>query len=257
MFEKDIFPYLNKKQPEVIVSEMVKICGMGESKVETMISDLIEKQTNPTIATYAKIGEVHLRLTAKAADEAAAKKLMKPVIRELKVRFGGSIYTTNEMMTLEESVVQLLKEQDLTLTTVESCTGGLFTGRLVNVQGASEVLKQGFITYSNKAKRKLIGVKKLTLKEFGAVSDKTAKEMAKGAILTTGSDVAVSITGIAGPDGGTREKPVGLVYIAVSVKGAMRVEEYHFTGNRMKIRESAVVAALTLLRTSILETIKF
>ena len=257
MFEKDIFAYLNKKQPEVIASEMIKICGMGESKVETMIADLIEHQTNPTIATYAKIGEVHLRLTAKAADEAAAKKLMKPVIRELKVRFGGHIYTTDEMMTLEESVVGLLKEQQLTLTTVESCTGGLFTGRLVNVQGASEVLKQGFITYSNKAKRKLIGVKKLTLKEFGAVSDKTAKEMAKGAILTTGSDVAVSITGIAGPDGGTKEKPVGLVYIAVSVKGTMRVEEYHFTGNRMKIRESAVVAALTLLRTSILETIKF
>lgn len=257
MFEKDIFPYLNKKQPEVIVSEMIKICGMGESKVESMIRDLIEKQSNPTIATYAKIGEVHLRLTAKAADEAAAKKLMKPVIRELKVRFGGHIYTTDEMVTLEESVVGLLKEQQLTLTTVESCTGGLFTGRLVNVQGASEVLKQGFITYSNKAKRKLIGVKKLTLKEFGAVSDKTAKEMAKGAILTTGSDVAVSITGIAGPDGGTKEKPVGLVYIAVSVKGAMQVEEYHFTGNRMKIRESAVTAALTLLRTSILETIKF
>ena len=257
MFEKDIFPYLNKKQPEVIVSEMIKICGMGESKVESMIRDLIEKQSNPTIATYAKIGEVHLRLTAKAADEAAAKKLMKPVIRELKVRFGGHIYTTDEMVTLEESVVGLLKEQQLTLTTVESCTGGLFTGRLVNVQGASEVLKQGFITYSNKAKRKLIGVKKLTLKEFGAVSDKTAKEMAKGAILTTGSDVAVSITGIAGPDGGTKEKPVGLVYIAVSVKGTMQVEEYHFTGNRMKIRESAVTAALTLLRTSILETIKF
>lgn len=257
MFEKDIFPYLNKKQPEIIVSEMVKICGMGESKVEHMIADLIQNQTNPTIATYAKIGEVHLRLTAKAADEAAAKKLMKPMIRELKVRFGGHIYTTDEMMTLEESVVQLLKEQELTLTTVESCTGGLFTGRLVNVQGASEVLKQGFITYSNKAKRKLIGVKKLTLKEFGAVSEKTAKEMAKGAILTTGSDVAVSITGIAGPDGGTKEKPVGLVYIGVSVKGDMRVQEYHFTGNRAKIRESAVVAAMTLLRTAILETIRF
>lgn len=257
MFEKDIFPYLNKKQPEIIVSEMVKICGMGESKVEHMIADLIQNQTNPTIATYAKIGEVHLRLTAKAADEAAAKKLMKPMIRELKVRFGGHIYTTDEMMTLEESVVRLLKEQQLTLTTVESCTGGLFTGRLVNVQGASEVLKQGFITYSNKAKRKLIGVKKLTLKEFGAVSEKTAKEMAKGAILTTGSDVAVSITGIAGPDGGMKEKPVGLVYIGVSVKGDMRVKEYHFTGNRAKIRESAVVAAMTLLRTAILETIKF
>lgn len=257
MFENDIFPYLNKKQPEIIVSETIKICGMGESRVENTIADLIQAQSNPTIATYAKIGEVHLRLTAKAENETAARKLMKPVIRELKVRFGGHIYTTDDAVTLEEAVVQLLKEQELTLTTVESCTGGLFTGRLVNVQGASEVLKQGFITYSNKAKRKLIGVKKLTLKEFGAVSSKTAKEMAKGAILTTGSDVAVSITGIAGPDGGTDEKPVGLVYIGVSVKGNMRVEEYHFTGNRMKIRESAVVAALTLLRTSILETIKF
>ena len=257
MFQKDIFPYLNKKQPEVIISEMIKICGIGESKAETMSADLIQSQTNPTIATYAKIGEVHLRLTAKADNEAAARKLMKPVIRELKVRFGGHIYTTDEQTTLEEAVVQLLKEQQLSLTTVESCTGGLFTGRLVNVQGASEVLKQGFITYSNKAKRKLIGVKKLTLKEFGAVSEKTAKEMAKGAILTTGSDVAVAITGIAGPDGGTKEKPVGLVYIAVSVKGNLRVEKYHFTGNRAKIRESAVVAALTLLRTGILETIKF
>ncbi|MCI8599204.1 MAG: competence/damage-inducible protein A [Lachnospiraceae bacterium] len=257
MFNQDIFPYLNKKQPETILSETIKICGMGESKVETMIGDLIAAQSNPTIATYAKTGEVHLRLTAKAEDKAAAKKLMKPLIRELKVRFGGNIYTTDEQMTLEEAVVQLLKEQNLTLTTVESCTGGLFTGRLVNVQGASEVLKQGFITYSNKAKRKLIGVKKLTLKEFGAVSDKTAKEMAKGAILTTGSDVAVAITGIAGPDGGTKEKPVGLVYIAVSVKGDMHVEKFQFTGNRAKIRESAVVSALTLLRTGILETIKF
>ena len=257
MFNQDIFPYLHQKQPETIVSEMIKICGIGESKAETMIADLIAAQTNPTIATYAKTGEVHLRVTAKSENETAAKKLMKPVIRELKVRFGANIYTTDEQVNLEDAVVQLLKEQKLTLTTVESCTGGLFTGRLVNVQGASEVLKQGFITYSNKAKRKLIGVKKLTLKEYGAVSDKTAKEMVKGAILATGSDAAVAITGIAGPDGGTKEKPVGLVYIAVTVKGETRVEKYQFTGNRAKIRENAVVAAMTLLRTCILETIKF
>lgn len=256
MFNQDIYPYLNARQPETIVSEIIKICGISESKVETMIADLIEAQKNPTIAPYAKPGEVHLRVTAKAEDEAAARKLMKPVIRELKVRFGASIYTTDEQVTLEEAVIGLLKHEELSLTTVESCTGGLFTGRLVNVPGASEVLKQGFITYSNKAKRKLIGVKKLTLKEHGAVSVKTAKEMAKGAVLATGSDVAVSITGIAGPDGGTEEKPVGLVYIGVSVKGEIRVEEYHFTGSRAKIREASVVAALTLLRTCILETIK-
>ncbi|MCI8418714.1 MAG: competence/damage-inducible protein A [Lachnospiraceae bacterium] len=255
MFNQKIFPYLHKKQPETIVSEMIKICGLGESKVESMISDLIEAQTNPTVATYAKTGEVHLRVTAKAGDEAEARKLMKPLIRELKVRFGNKIYTTEEQITLEEAVIALMKEGGMSLTTVESCTGGLFTGRLVNVQGASEVIKQGFITYSNKSKRKLVGVKKLTLKQFGAVSQKTAKEMARGAMLVTGSDVAVAITGLAGPDGGTEEKPVGLVYIAVAIQDDVKVQEYHFTGNRAKIRESAVVAGLTQLRMGILEHI--
>ena len=158
--------------------------------------------------------------------------------------------------TLEETVVQLLRENELTLTTVESCTGGLLTGRLINVAGASEVVKQGLVTYSNKAKRKLVGVKKTTLKEYGAVSDKTAREMVKGAILMTGSDVAVAVTGIAGPDGGTKEKPVGLVYIAAAVRGQLYVKEYRFTGDRAKIRESSVAAALTLLREGILDTAK-
>jgi len=156
----------------------------------------------------------------------------------------------------EESVVELLKEHKMTLTTVESCTGGLFTSRLVDIPGVSEVFKQGFITYSNKAKRKLVGVKKQTLKDHGAVSEKTAKEMAKGAILTTGSDVAVSITGIAGPEGGSKEKPVGLVYIAVAVKEKVLVKKCQFTGDRSQIRESAVAAALTLLRTGILESLE-
>lgn len=254
MFNQKIFPYLREKQPEVIVSQMVKLCGIGESKAESMILDLISQQSNPTIATYAKTGEVHLRVTAKAENEEAAKELMKPMLRELRVRFGGAIYTMEEQVTLEESVVALLKEQELTLTTVESCTGGLLTGRLVNVAGASEVLKQGFITYSNKAKRKLVGVKKQTLKEHGAVSVKTAKEMARGAMLASGSDVTVSVTGIAGPDGGSEEKPVGLVYIGVAVKEEMHVQEYHFSGNRAKVRESAVVAALTLLRMCLLES---
>lgn len=256
MFNQKIFPYLREKQPEMIVSEMIKICGIGESRVESMISDLIEAQSNPTVATYAKTGEVHLRVTAKAKAEAEARKLIKPMVRELKVRFGNKIYSTEEHVTLEEAVVSLMKEGGMSLTTVESCTGGLFAGRLVNVQGASEVLKQGFITYSNKSKRKLVGVKKLTLKEFGPVSEKTAREMAKGARMVTGCDVAVSITGLAGPDGGTEEKPVGLVYIAVSVQDDMKVQEYRFTGNRAKIRESAVVAALTQLRMSILEHIQ-
>ena len=254
MFRKDIYPWLHKKQPETIVSEMVKLCGIGESRAELMIADLIERQGNPTIATYAKTGEVHLRVTARAKDEEAAELLIKPVVEELRARFGAQIYTMDERVSLEEAVVDLLREQELTVTTVESCTGGLLAGRLVNVPGVSEVLKQGFVTYSNKAKRKLVGVKKVTLRESGAVSEKTAREMARGAVLATGADAAVAVTGIAGPEGGTKEKPVGLVYIAAAVRGQTYVQECHFTGDRVKIRESSVAAALTLLRKGILET---
>lgn len=156
--------------------------------------------------------------------------------------------------TLAEEVVELLKMDELTVTTAESCTGGLLAARLVDVPGVSEVFKQGFITYSNKAKRKLLNVKKTTLKEFGAVSEKTAREMAKGAILASGADAAIATTGIAGPDGGTEEKPVGLVYIGVSVRGQMYVEEYHFEGERSEVRESTVQAALALLKKGLEET---
>lgn len=156
--------------------------------------------------------------------------------------------------TLAEEVVELLKVDELTVTTAESCTGGLVAARLVDVPGVSEVFKQGFITYSNKAKRKLLNVKKTTLKEFGAVSEKTAREMAKGAILASGADAAIATTGIAGPDGGTEEKPVGLVYIGVSVWGQMYVEEHHFEGDRSEVRESTVQAALALLKKGLEET---
>ncbi|MEI3522081.1 MAG: CinA family protein [Anaerosacchariphilus sp.] len=159
-----------------------------------------------------------------------------------------------QKMTLAEEVVELLEKDELTVTTAESCTGGLVAARLVDVPGVSEVFKQGFITYSNKAKRKLLNVKKTTLKEFGAVSEKTAREMAKGAILASGADAAIATTGIAGPDGGTEEKPVGLVYIGVSVRGQMYVEEYHFEGERSEVRESTVQAALALLKKGLEET---
>lgn len=253
MFKDQVYPYLKEKQPETIYSRIVKICGVGESMVETKIRDMIDAQTNPTIAPYAKTGEVHLRITAMAQNEKTAQKLIKPVIRELKVRFGSNIYTTDEDKTLEEAVIELLQEQKLTLSTVESCTGGMLSSRLINVPGASEVFREGFITYSNKAKRKYVMVKKSTLKTEGAVSEKTAKEMARGGNFATGSDVCVAITGIAGPDGGTKEKPVGLVYAACCYKKKIYVQELRLNGNRMKIREQATVKALTLLRECILE----
>lgn len=253
MFEKDIVPYLHEKTPDVIYSQTVKICGIGESKAESMIEDLMKKQTNPTIAPYAKTGEVHLRVTAKAQDEKAAKKLCKPIVKELKSRFGDKVYSTQEDMTLEKAVVDLLLANHLTVATTESCTGGLLAARLINVPGVSEVFKAGYVTYSNKAKKKLVGVKKSSLLKYGAVSDVVAKEMAKGAAVFTKADVTISVTGVAGPEGGTKEKPVGLVYIACNVKGNIEVKEYHFSGSREKIRQSSVASALTLLRQCVLQ----
>lgn len=252
MFEQDIAPYLNKQQPEGIYSHMVKICGIGESRAETMVADLMEGQSNPTLAPYAKIGEVHFRVTAKAKSEEEAEKLMRPMIDEMYERFGSSIYTTEESVTLEESIVELLKEKGMTLTTAESCTGGKLAGRILNVPGASEVYKEGYITYSNDSKEKILGVKKETLEQYGAVSRQTAQEMALGAADAAKADAALSVTGIAGPGGGTEEKPVGLVYIGCAVQGEVTVREYRFTGNREKNRDYAVVRALTLLREALM-----
>ena len=253
MMENQICPYLQKKNEEIILSQMVKICGFGESKVEEMVLDLIEKQTNPTLATYAKQGEVHLRVTARAASEEEARKLLKPMVKEIKKRFGEAVYTTDEKETLTDVVVKLLKKHELTVTTAESCTGGLLAGTLVGVPGVSEVFREGFVTYSNKAKRKLLDVSKSTLKKYGAVSAQTAKEMAKGGVFATDADICVAITGLAGPDGATPEKPVGLVYIACYMNDKVHVEEFRFKGDRQKIRERSVVQALDVLRRSILE----
>lgn len=256
MFKDDVFPYLNKLQPEIIYSVTAKLCGLGESFVETAIGDLIDKQDNPTIAPYAKTNEVHLRVTARAENKEKAVKMIKPVIKELKKRFGHYLYTTNEEETLEDVVVRMLKERDMTIATAESCTGGLLASMLVNVPGVSDVLKSGFITYSNKAKHKLIDVQKSSLKKHGAVSEKVAKEMAKGCAITTKSDVGIAITGIAGPDGGTVEKPVGLVYVACCVQGKTKAVELRLTGNRRKIREYAASKALVLVRECLLESDK-
>lgn len=252
MFEDSISPYLQNLQTEVIYSKTVKVCGVGESKAEMQIKDLIDQQSNPTIATYAKIGEVHLRVTARAESKEKAKQLVKPMVKELKRRFGDCVYTTKEKVTLEQSVADLLKERGYTITTAESCTGGMLAARLINVPGVSEVYRTGFITYANKAKRKELGVLKETLRLYGAVSRETAMEMVRGAAEHADAEVALATTGIAGPDGGTETKPVGLVYISCYVAGEVTVREYRFSGNRAKIRESAVAAALTLARECLL-----
>ena len=150
-------------------------------------------------------------------------------------------------MNLEEKIIQELKKRKLTLTTAESCTGGLLAGRILNVSGASSVYNEGYITYSNEAKERLLGVLHDTLGTYGAVSEQTAEEMAKGAARAAKADIALSTTGIAGPTGGTPEKPVGLVYVGCAIGDEVAVEECHFQGSREENRNAAVEAALQLL----------
>lgn len=229
-----------------------KICGMKEKEVRNAVKDLA-KSSNPRISISTVPGEVHILIEADDEGDNSAKKLCKPVVKEIKSRFGLNIYTTDKNTTLEQSVVDLLTTNALVLATCESCTGGMVASKIIDVPGASEVFKEGFVTYSNKAKRTRLGVKKSTLVKYGAVSEQTAKEMAKGCASVSKANVSLSTTGIAGPDGGTEEKPVGLVYVGCSVCGKTKVNKYNFEGDRMEIRCKATSAALALLRMCILE----
>ncbi len=252
MFEDTLVPYLKPYLSGTFYSKTIKICGYGESEAVILVKDLIDKQTNPTIAPYASLGQVDFRITASAKDEEEGKKLIGPIIIEFKKRFGNNIFTSKEDESLEEVVVKMLLKYNIKLTTAESCTGGLLSGKIINVPGTSEVFDEGFITYSNQAKTKYLGVKKETLEKYGAVSKETAAEMAAGAAINTGSNSALAVTGIAGPDGGTEEKPVGLVYVACYLNDKVQVIQYNFNGNRQSIRERTVINALDLLRREII-----
>ncbi|GMQ64528.1 competence/damage-inducible protein A [Vallitalea maricola] len=246
MFENGVKKELKKLNEGVIFSRTLKLCGIGESTVANILQDVIDNQTNPTIAPYAKDGEVHLRITAKTNKESEAIKFIDDMEQKVADHVGEYIYTTDEK-TLEETIVDIMKNKNLTLSVAESCTGGLLSGRIINCSGVSDVYKEGFITYSNEAKMKYLGVKKDILEEYGAVSEETAREMAEGLIDECNTSASISITGIAGPTGGTEEKPIGLVYIGVSYKGVTTVKKCNFYGNRQKIRTRAVVESLIIL----------
>ncbi len=214
MLKNQAVPYLKKSQEAVIVSHNVHIFGRGEAPVAQLMDDRMNGE-NPTLAPYAKEGECYLRVTAKAKDEESADKMCRPLIDEIRRRLGDFVYSV-DVESLEEVVVSLLREKGKTLATAESCTGGLLSKRLTDIPGSSEVFHMGCVTYANEAKEALLYVPHEILERHGAVSPETAKAMAEGVVKRSGSDIGVGITGIAGPDGGTAEKPVGLIYIALS-----------------------------------------
>lgn len=251
MFDEQVMPYFKAKCDYYLESRFLRVFGIGESAMEDMILDLINGQTNPTIATYAKEGEVTLRVTARVGKGEDGEAILKPVIDVISQRAGDCLYSLADE-ALDSVAAKLLIENNITVSTAESCTGGLIGETLTSYPGISKVYMGGAVTYSNEAKVKSLGVREETLAEFGAVSSQTAREMAEGIRNRLCTDISVSITGIAGPDGGTDEKPVGLVYIALASEGGTITKELRLWGNRNRIRNVTALYVFDLIRRHIL-----
>ena len=247
MFDEKVMPWLLEKSGYKIFSKYIKVFGIGESKLEDMLLDLIDNQSNPTIAPYVKDGVVTIRVTSKCKDIVDGEAICKPIIEEIVRRTKDSVFSTEDE-SLPEVVVKLLKKNNLCISVAESCTGGLLAASIIDIPGATEVFDRGFVTYSNQAKIDDLDVIKSDLDEYGAVSEKIALQMANGVMNKSKCDIAISITGIAGPEGGTVEKPVGLVFIGINVKNDAWVIKLNIWGNRERIRKTAVLSALDEVR---------
>ncbi len=252
MFNESVLPYLEERSGCRLLSHEIRIYGKGESDVEYELRDMMENQTNPTIAPYAKTGEVTLRLTAKCQTLEEGEQLIRPMIDEIKRRFGDKVYSTDGE-TLERVCARLLCEQKKTLAVAESCTGGLVASTLISVPGSSAFFAEGCVTYSNEAKTRRLNVPAELIEKYGAVSEECAKAMAEGMRLSSGADIAVATTGIAGPSGGTPEKPVGLVYFAVSTPEGTKARKVQFFGDRERVRLMATLSALDTIRRTLLK----
>lgn len=238
---EELMVYLKEKIGINIYSEGFKLVGTGESAMEEKLEGFYEQHPNVRIAPYASLGEIKYIFTS--SDELEMRKAKD----EFYTKFKEYIYGNLEN-TLEEIVVSLLKKNHQILATVESCTGGLLASSITSVSGASDVFKEGLVTYSNEAKMKYVNVSKQTLETKGAVSAECVSEMAKHLYEQTDATVTLSISGIAGPSGGTKEKPVGLVYFGLCDNGEVKVVKEVFNGNRSMIQSRAKIYALNMLR---------
>lgn len=254
LFIHSVRPYLARFSEGVIRSASVRVFGIPESTLQAMLGDMM-KGANPTLSPYAKDGEVLLRATARAKDAETADRMLRPVTDELRKRLGDSLYGEN-VDSLEQVVVGMLQKAGRKVATAESCTGGLLSQRLTGIPGCSEVFECGVVSYANRIKHRLLGVREETLAAHGAVSPQTAAEMAQGVQKLAGADYGVGITGIAGPGGGTAEKPVGLVYVGVSAGGTAWVRRLQLghgsgEGERAYIRYLSASHALDMLRRAV------
>ncbi|HET6781459.1 MAG TPA: competence/damage-inducible protein A [bacterium] len=252
MMECYVIPRLRERTGGVVIrSRVIRVTGEGESAVEARIKDLIGGNS-PTIAPYAKLGEVHLRVTAKGASDDVARQLDAGE-RALRERLTDLIYGIDED-TLEGVVGRLLTDRGVTLAVAESCTGGLIAKRLTDVSGSSAYFLEGIVAYSNDAKRDLLSVQSSVIEEYGAVSAEVAEAMARGVRERAGSTLGLSVTGIAGPDGGTATKPVGLVFLGLATRDQVQHRRLNLgvEAGRAGIRSLAAQAGLNLLRLRLL-----
>ena len=242
-----VIPYLKELSDGVIASRTLKLFGIGESSMEAQLRDKMNAMTNPTLAPYAKEGECELRITAKADTEEGAHALIDPVEADLKAHFGPLVYGV-DVPSLEAAAFALLKEKGLTLGTAESCTGGLAAKRFTDLPGASAVFRGGVVSYATEVKHTVLGVDQALLDEYGAVSEPTARAMAEGARKVLGCDLALSFTGVAGPDPDERGNPVGLVFIGLATPDGTWVRQVHLTRGRQRVRHIAASHGFDLVR---------
>ena len=251
MFRACAAPYLKRFSEGVIVSRILRVFGMGESAVESLLRDEMNALTNPTLAPYAKTGEVELRITAKADNEEDARDLIAPVETRVRKVLGDWIYGV-DVPSLEEVVVQALAGRGMSLGCAESCTGGFVSKRVTGIPGASQVFRGGVVCYTNGVKRDLLGVPQELLDREGAVSRPVAEAMARGARKVLGSDLAVAVTGVAGPGNDERGCPEGQVFVALADGDGVQVRELYLGWGRERIRRIAASHALDMVRRAVL-----
>lgn len=251
MFDEYLYPFFRNKTEACVHSEYLHLFGIGEADAEKKIAHLTASK-NPTVAPYVNTGETVLRITASAPTASAAKEKALSMKSEIYKALGDLIYAEGLEASLPSTVLKLLSERGLTFAAAESCTGGMVSSAITDLPGSSEVFIYGAVTYANSAKMSALSVKSETLKNHGAVSAETAIEMARGVRLAAKSSIGVSTTGIAGPGGGTKEKPVGTVYIAISTEKLEKAFKLYIPADRNKVRKITVLNVYSLIRNTVL-----
>ena len=250
MWKECAMPYLYQLAGGCIVSRNIRVFGLGESNMEAILHDMMAESKNPTIAPYAKTSECFARVTAKADTPEECETLLEPVVEKICGLLGEDVYGV-DVDSLEQVVGDGLRQRGLTLAVAESCTGGLLSKRITDIPGCSDYYLGGVCSYANSVKMNVLGVKKETLDAVGAVSPEVAEQMAEGVARALGADIGVGTTGIAGPGGGTDDKPVGLVYISVWYKGQHFTRKMQSMNGRDRIRMQAASTALDLIRRNV------